>query len=294
MFKKIIYVIRIFCPSKISVVLLRLIGHSIGKNVVISPFSYIKAKKITFGNNSEIRSLCFITTKEFIIGNSTIISFAAQIKGNGRFITGDNCMVGIQSIIHCDEDVIIGFYSGIGVKNTIYTHSSFLPYNLGYPSKFSKIEIGDFTWISMNVNILAGSKIGSNCIIGPNVVINSEIHDNSILSISPTVNRNIKVDNFKHYFGKQNIEILTDIVNDFLIENKIEYIFKNNKYQLLKKDIVILLNPENEIIEIKIGKNAVVYDLKNYYVSNFKDKFNKDFSKYIRRRFGLRFRVLYN
>lgn len=47
------------------------------------------------------------------------------------------------------------------------------------------IEIGKNVWICDNVCILPGVKIGNNCIIGANSVVNKDIPDNCLAAGNP-------------------------------------------------------------------------------------------------------------
>ena len=47
--------------------------------------------------------------------------------------------------------------------------------------KTSEIQIGNNVWLSSNVTILRGAKIGDNCVIGAGAVIKGEIESNTIV-----------------------------------------------------------------------------------------------------------------
>lgn len=287
-------------PSRISVLLLRLMGHNIGKNAYISPFSFISSRKIDIGNDSELRFFTFINCNNFKIGNNTIISYGVQIKGDKSFSTGDNCFVGTRSILHCDEDIVMGFYSAIGIKNLIYTHSSFLPSSMGYPVKVEPVFIGDFVWLSMNVSVLAGAKIGSNCIIGPGVIINSLIPDHTIIEQNPTTYRKFNKKNFQNLLKGKTENIFNDIITSFLKSNNfkyelrdnfIEFIYHNKPYKY-KLD----LNGERFIVNFCDFSDKVItsYDFDNFYCENSNNKLHKDLLFFLRRQYGVTLRTNYD
>ena len=171
MFKKLISILAFILPSSISRMLFRLTGHRIGRNTKMTIFSYIYADEIEIGNDVDIRPLVFISVCDLKIGNNAIISYGVNVKGPRGFFTKDNSFIGPHCLINCDEDVRIGFYSGLGPKCTVYTHGSFLPVIEGYPIKFEKVILEDRVWTGMEVMLLPGAYIESNCIINPGVII---------------------------------------------------------------------------------------------------------------------------
>ena len=53
------------------------------------------------------------------------------------------------------------------------------------PLVCSRVSIGDRVWIGENAVILAGSRIGSGCIVGANSVVKGEFPDNTMIVGSP-------------------------------------------------------------------------------------------------------------
>ena len=297
---KYLLLIRFVFPSFLSVFYLRLLGFKIGVNVKISPFCLIFADKIEIGNNSELRSFVFIKCEKFKVGRNTIISYGVQIKGEKSFVTGDNCFVGTQSILHCDEDINLGFYSAIGIKNLIYTHSSFLPASMGYPVKFKPISIGDFVWLSMNVSVLAGAEIGSNCIIGPGVVINSVISNHTIIEQNTSSYKIFKKENFQNLL-KNKVEILfSDFFCSFLKSKDIQYVTCDNiiEFSYNKISYKYFLNSlEGKFLVIfsNLSGNVIsCYDFDNFYCDNHNSKLHKDLLFFLRRQYGITLRTNYN
>lgn len=294
--KRVLLIVRIFFPSRISVFLLRLMGFHIGRNVKISFFSYLNADKIELGNDVEIRVFCFISAGYLKLGNSTVLSYGSLIKGIKGFVTGDNCFVGTQSIIHCDEEVRLGFYSSVGVRNKVYTHGSFLPSTMGFPVKFAPIIIEDYVWIGMNVSITAGAYIESNCIIQPNVAVSWRVPQNSIVQIKYDSYKVFHVKDYSAFLGSDASTHYQNIICGFLDFNHISYRCNENKILCnnKNKNYIFETEPENRKITLSFSSKKIIYDLETFFVSDNNNSFHTEFLFYMNRRHGLKFRVKYS
>lgn len=110
-------------------------------------------------------------TPEIIIGNNFHCSRNCHIGAVNRIIIGDNVLLGSNVLI---EDHSHGV-----------SELSDLPrYKMELVSKGS-IEIGKNVWICDNVCVLPGVKIGDNCIIGANSIVNKDIPDNCVAVGNP-------------------------------------------------------------------------------------------------------------
>ncbi|MCC2876636.1 hypothetical protein LK536_10170 [Lachnoclostridium pacaense] len=65
-----------------------------------------------------------------------------------------------------------GIHTSLG--KSFYVNSNFTVLDV------CRVTIGDNCWIAGNVTILAGSKIGSGCVIGVGSVVSGEIPDHSV------------------------------------------------------------------------------------------------------------------
>ncbi len=304
MIKKIIAVISFFLPSPCTRFLYRLCGHTIGRNVRLPVFSYVYAQTMRLGNDVDIRPLVFISVNELVIGNNSIISFGTQIKGDRDFVTKDNCFLGPHCIIHCDEEVRFGFYSGLGPRCTIYTHGSFLPVTQGYPAKFEKVIIEDYVWIAMSVCILSGAYsvcilsgayIESNCIINPGVVIHSRIKGNSLVQVKPDTYTNMDVRKLCRFSRKNNQVYHERIITEFLTQRKTTFNHDTEKRIFSIRDrYSFLYDPEKNTITLSVSKkNKITYDLENFYMDYSGNTTHKAFLFFLRRRYGLTLRTKY-
>lgn len=295
MIKKILSALCFLLPSAVTCAIYRMLGHKIGKNTKIPVFSFVYADEIEIGNDVDIRPLVFIMLKRLCIGNNSIISYGVQIKGNKSFVTRDNCMVGVNSVINCEDDVYIGFYSCFGPKCTVYTHGSFLPVTQGYPAKFEKVVLEDYVWTGMNVTYMPGAYVESDCIINPGVIIKSKIKSGSIVEVNPGVLRVLDLNRLRKFQKKNDLEICEKILVEFFEYSGMNYSQDNVNKQFYadKKHLFKYFSEENRI-ELCYGKKVkILYDLQNFYTDDSRLKIHKEFLFFLRRRFGITLRTKY-
>jgi acetyltransferase-like isoleucine patch superfamily enzyme len=289
--KKYLQYFSFILPSCFKTILYRIMGHKIGRNTKLSIFSLIVAEKIFIKNDVQIRPFSMIMVKRLEVGNNTIISYGVQIKGAKSFITKDNCMVGVESIIHCDEDVSLGFYSGIGPRNLIYTHGSFLPVTEGFPVTFNSVTIEDYVWLGMSVNCLPGAHIESNCIIMPGVIVSGRVKKNTLMKIEKSTYSKIQIEKVTH---PNQIKFYNEIISEFLKSQGFKFQLSGDTYSFAdenqKGQFKIISTDE---IHLNYGKKTVIYHLGNYYASYSKNKLNMQFIDYIRRHYGIILRNKY-
>lgn len=290
MIKKTIAYCSFFLPSFLTVALYRLVGYKVGKNCKLPIFSVIYGKKIEMGNDIDIRSFVFINVNNLTIGDNSFISYFTFIKGNGSLRLKGNSGIGMQSLLHCDADVEVGFYSGFGVRNTVYSHSSFLPANKGYFIKKEKIILEDFVWLGANVSCFAGTYIEENTIISPGLVISGRIKGNSLVTNNPS--------DFKYYklpFGKNNKpgkEFYIKVLKSFAEMNNYNYKFDENEFSIEDK-YIFEINAESETVILKYNDKLYHYDFNNFTATYLKNNFNKKFLSFIKREFGIFLRTKY-
>jgi acetyltransferase-like isoleucine patch superfamily enzyme len=296
MLKKVVSVLGFCLPSWLTRPLFRLVGHRVGRNAALPMFTYIHAGQIELGDDVDIRPFVFVSVGELKIGSNTIISFGTQVKGEKAFHTGDNCFVGPHTIIHCDENVRFGFYSGVGPRCTIYTHGSFLPVTLGYPAVFSEVTLEDYVWTAMGVLFLPGAHVESNCIINAGVVVSGRIRSGTRLQVSAEAVKHIEQSKLLRFSRRSPGYYHQAIIKGFLgmrgiklQEELHDTVFRSNN------GIEFRSFPESNQIELwRSHRRIAGYDLETFHTDNSRDKTHRQFLGYIRRRFGLALRTRYH
>ncbi len=295
MIKRALSALCLFLPSSLTCWVFRLLGHKIGRNARIPFLTYVHADEIQLGNDVDIRPFVFISVNKLAIGSNSIVSFGTQIKGDKAFETGDNCFLGVHCLINCEEDVTFGFYSGLGPRCTAYTHGSFLPVTQGYPARFEKVVLEDYVWTGMEVTLLPGTHVESNCIIAPGVVLDSRVKANSLVQLNKSAFRHVDVRKIQRFFKKSNRYYHEQILTTFLQQHKMKYEHDkvNNKF-IVGREYVFQCFPDNNTIELlhQNGKK-ITYDLANFYTDYSRLKIHQDFLFFLRRRFGLTLRTKY-
>jgi acetyltransferase-like isoleucine patch superfamily enzyme len=296
MLKKIISVVCVLLPSRLSCILFRMAGHKIGKNCRLPLFSYVYAERLEFGNDVDIRPFVLINIPQCVIGSSSIISYGTQIIGSKGFYTKDNCFIGPHCIIHCEENVSLGFYSGLGAHCIVYSHGSFLPVNRGYPAKFAEIVIEDYVWTAVGVSFLPGSHVESNCIINAGVVVNSRIPSGTLLQFDPKQIQRIDLNKLTGFSKRDNLYYHKQIISSFLSARKIDYTHSPDmKLFHCSNGYRFESDPAGNRISVYLpGKGKPLsYDLENFYCVNSSDGVHKAFLPFLRLRFGINLRIKY-
>jgi acetyltransferase-like isoleucine patch superfamily enzyme len=295
--KKAVSAICFLLPSGLSRILFRLVGHRIGKNTRLPLFSYVYADRLELGNDVDIRPFVVIRVGRCIIGNNSIVSFGTQIVGDKGFLTKDNCFIGPQCVIHCEENVSFGFYSGLGARCIIYSHGSFLPVTKGYPVKFAEVVLEDYVWTGLAVLFLPGAHVESNCIINPGVVVSSRIPSGTLLQVDAKQFQRLELDKVVRFAKRDNDYYHRKILSSFFSSMKIDYSnapganwFQTSEGYRFESD------PDANIICLHLpNKNqSVLYDLGEYYCDDSSDKLHKAFLSFLRLRFGITLRTDYS
>ena len=285
-----------FClPSCLTRPLFKLVGHRVGRNTSLPFFSFVCAEQMELANDVDIRPFVFISVSRLVIGSNTIVSFGTQVKGEKGFYAGDNCFIGAHSIIHCDEDVRFGFYSGIGPRCIIYTHGSFLPVTLGYPAALAEVVLEDFVWTAMGVMFLPGSHVEPNCIINPGVVVSGRVAAGTRLQMSPDATTRIDQMKLLRFSRRSAAYYHRAIIRGFLTTQRASWeeseegaVFRSGDGRGFRSI------PATNTIELLDGNRRIAaYDLEGFYATESTHTTHRKFLAYVRRRFGLTLRTIY-
>ncbi|MEK7151334.1 MAG: bifunctional sugar-1-phosphate nucleotidylyltransferase/acetyltransferase [Patescibacteria group bacterium] len=142
---------------------------------------------VVIGDDSVIRDHSFI-------GNNCVIGCRTEIKNSilgsgvhthynfiGDSIIGDNCRLGAGTMIanrRVDRKIIKSLIKG----KKIETGSVSLGVMMGLETK-----------TGINVSIMPGIKIGNNCIIGPQTLVNEDVEDNQICYSVGSVSKKVRL-----------------------------------------------------------------------------------------------------
>ena len=286
-------------PSFIKVIIYKLMGYRIGKNVSIGLGSVligkdveikdntkigfltlIRCKKIKIGRYVTIGSFVYIDTENLEIGEDSIIRENVYVAGlttpESKLKLGKRCSILQYSFLNPTKPIVFGDDSGTGGCCQVFTHGSYLSELEGYPVTFAPITIGNNVWIAWNVFILPGVTIGDNVVIGASSHITRNIPSNCIAAGNPA---KIKVKKFPLPVSeKEKKEIVKNILEEFIryltyhdmkIEKKespngVLTLIIANKHQLIYCDgyaqIPLSCNDNVLVINDKITSNDIYKD----------------------------------
>jgi len=180
-------------PSFIGVLVLRLLGHKIGKKVRIG-FSFICAKQITLEDNVKIGHFNLIINNALILNNGVCIGYLNILKGPFNLLLKEKAAIGNKNYLTRSRRGITydesNLYLGELTKITTGHHID-LTQSISF-GKFSILAgIGSQMWthgyyhantgkyrIRIDGKITIGENvyIGSGCIFNPGVKVGNAIH----------------------------------------------------------------------------------------------------------------------
>ena len=167
-------------------VLRRFAGARVGKHVSIGWFASIAAREIELGDYAAVRAVTLIRLDgAFRLGRQSEISNFCLIYGASDLVIGDQCYVGPQSLLNCDEPVRMGYYSALGPRSMVFTHGSFLPFTQGYWVKLAGVTIGSHVWCAAGVFLHPGVEIGDECFVNSRSVVTQSIPAGSVVEGNP-------------------------------------------------------------------------------------------------------------
>jgi acetyltransferase-like isoleucine patch superfamily enzyme len=167
-------------------VLRRFCGAHIGRRVSIGWFASIAAREIELGDYAAVRAATLIRLDgAFRLGRQSEISNFCLIYGASDLEIGDQCYIGPQCLLNCDEPVRMGYYSALGPRSMVFTHGSFLPFTQGYWVKLAGVTIGSYVWCAAGVFLHPGVEIGDECFVNSRSVVTQSIPSGLVVEGNP-------------------------------------------------------------------------------------------------------------
>lgn len=167
-------------------VLRRFCGARVGKRASIGWFASISAREIELGDYAAVRAATLIRLDgAFRLGRQSEISNFCLIYGASDLEIGDQCYIGPQCLLNCDEPVRMGYYSALGPRTMVFTHGSFLPFTQGYWVKLAGVTIGSHVWCAAGVFLHPGVEIGDECFVNSRSVVAQSIPPGSVVEGNP-------------------------------------------------------------------------------------------------------------
>ena len=150
----------------------------IGDNVVLEDGAVI-GNNCMIGSGSVIRHSCMIH-EETVIGPGNKVDFGAEISG----VT----MEGTAAVHGCEVFGVVGRYVDIAagvVMAVLRFDDAQVPRRVNgrvYRSAYTNcVCIGDYTRTGVHTTFLPGVSVGSRCAVGPGVLVEKDVRDNTLL-----------------------------------------------------------------------------------------------------------------
>ena len=164
----------------------RFCNARIGRRVSIGWFASVMAREIELGDYAAVRAGTLIRLDgKFRLGRQSEIANFCLIYGAADLEIGDQCYIGPQCLINCDEPVRMGYYSALGPRTMVFTHGSFLPFTQGYWVKLAGVTIGDYVWCAAGVFLHPGVEIGDETFVNSRSVVTQSIPPGSVVEGNP-------------------------------------------------------------------------------------------------------------
>jgi acetyltransferase-like isoleucine patch superfamily enzyme len=288
-----------FLPSFLRVLLLRMLGHKIGRNVHISILTILHAPKIEIGDDVRIGPFNIVKCGDEVkIGFSSGISFLVIIYGRGSFHLGERSYVSVKTFIDTTGGVQIGDYSGTGPGTMIFSHAIFLPPTKGFPRVIKKTTIGNYVWLGGLNFVTAGSVIGDHVMSVPGSVISKQVGSEIFfigkdqeLPLSKVCKRMSEI---------ETCSLVQEILRDFAQMEKMDFEEKSEFLYVGRRRFQIISGPLDPLDPgtiyfvipdgIRLPGRARWYNVLSLECSPLcKNRFDKKLQTHMRRYFGLHF-----
>ena len=102
------------------------------------------------------------------------------VKSYGNLRLGSRSIISYSSAIHCEQSVVIEDFVGMAERVTVVDSDKLLSGGDDFfndrPSRVEAVNIGRNTYVGAGVVITRGARVGKNCAIAANAVVNSGDH----------------------------------------------------------------------------------------------------------------------
>ncbi|MEA5506351.1 acyltransferase [Halotia wernerae UHCC 0503] len=181
-------------PSKLKTLVLKMMGHEIGKNVYIG-MSILNVEKITLKDGVKIKSfnylksLTHLTMMEKSAIDGWLNWFTASKKhdygqeGFGCITIGERTRILSRHYLDLQEQIRIGKNCLIaGSNSAFYTHT--VVADPAHRQTNKPIIIGDYCYIASHCIVLPGAGVGSFALVGAGSVITKNFLDKNYVLIA--------------------------------------------------------------------------------------------------------------
>jgi acetyltransferase-like isoleucine patch superfamily enzyme len=126
------------------------------------------------------------------LGSGVVIQRRSVLatRGNGRLVVGPGTRIGSDAVISVGQEVRLGSKVLIAARcyisdiNHDFTDARLPILDQGITAA-RPVHIGDGSWLGINVCIMPGVTLGTNCVVGANSVVTGSFPDRSVVAGVP-------------------------------------------------------------------------------------------------------------
>ncbi len=138
----------------------------------------------SYGKEISVGERVTLWNNNTTVGDRTHIYHGVTLWGPGKIHIGNNCEIGINTVIHSSKDVVIGDNCAIAADCYIIDSNHGIKKGELIREQASIVKgpviIGNDVWIGAGVKVLSGVHIGDGAIIGAQSLVNVDIPENAI------------------------------------------------------------------------------------------------------------------
>ena len=164
---------------------------------ILPPLRILNPHNIIVGDVTAIREGCHINAfadlsflMDYIHPDHRDDFVATEYKYDSEIILGREIQVGRFFFVSCtnsivlEDNVLISERVFVGDNNHSFSHPE-VPI-MQQPNKpGDPVRIGRGSWIGVGAAVLAGTRLGRNCVVGANSVCSGEHPDHSVIAVEP-------------------------------------------------------------------------------------------------------------
>lgn len=100
---------------------------------------------------------------------------------------GTNCQIGGNNYFTCQENIRdnVLFASNVSIISSEHKYQDVNVPIMNQGSRVALVEIGDDSWLGINVTVLSGTTIGKHCVVGANSLGRGDFPDYYVILGNP-------------------------------------------------------------------------------------------------------------
>ena len=234
--------------------LVKLNDYKISDNIQLGSNVKIECSFLKIGKNVKIGNNVFLKGNEIIIDDNSRIGSNVILTSSlyeGSLLVGKRCMIGSDSYLNNEKDIIIEDDVCISSDVKLITHRQWHSPLLGGESFFDKITLKNYCFIGPGTIIMPGITVGKWTTVLANSSIVNDLEEKILAGGVPA----IKIKQEK----RLNINVGLDQIIKILLTSlsKFNFMLPNKNWQLRTTENQFCYKIENKMDDIKCNLNLV-------------------------------------